>query len=42
MIADDSWFLTIIPEDNQYIIVIESMLLLLLGLGITTLITKAT
>lgn len=40
MIADDSWFLTIIPEDNQYIIVIESMLLLLLGLGITTLITN--
>ncbi|MDJ0728412.1 MAG: CHASE domain-containing protein [Crocosphaera sp.] len=39
MIADTQWFLTIIPEINQEIIVIKSALVLLLGLGFTTLTT---
>ncbi len=39
MIADTKWFLTIIPEINREIIVIKSSLVLLLGLGFTTLIT---
>ncbi|MDJ0845379.1 CHASE domain-containing protein [Crocosphaera sp.] len=38
-VADTEWFLTVIPEINPKIIVIKSLFVLLLGLGITTLIT---